>query len=74
MLLVGTADFAGSVFGGWNGGEAVWAGSVVRSAQALGYTVVYSTQLEETMKQYELLGDYVKGEYEPVGLANRRAR
>lgn len=62
VLLVGAHDFAGSVFGGWNGGEAVWAGSVVRSAEALGYTVVYSTQLEETMKQYSLLGDYVKGQ------------
>jgi hypothetical protein len=62
VLLVGTPDFAGSVYGGWTGGEAVWAGSVVRSAQALGYTVVFSTQLEETMEQYNVLGEYVKGE------------
>lgn len=63
MVLLGAMDFEGAEFGGWNGGEAVWAASVTRSAKALGYSVLFSTSLEETRKQYEVLGDYVKGEW-----------
>lgn len=64
MILLSALDFEGAEFGGWTGGEAVWAASVLRSAKALGYSVLFTMGLRETRRFYEVLGEFVKGELE----------
>ncbi|KAL7417314.1 hypothetical protein BDY24DRAFT_377459 [Mrakia frigida] len=60
VILLSALDFEGAEFGGWTGGEAVWAASVLRSAKALGYSVLFTMGLRETRRFYEVLGEFVK--------------
>ncbi|CDZ96563.1 hypothetical protein [Phaffia rhodozyma] len=60
IVLVGSMEFIGSAFLSWMGGEAIWASSIIRALDHLGYTFLFSRRLDQTAIQYRVLGDYVK--------------
>lgn len=60
-VLIGAAYWwEESVVGGWRGGEGVWSYSMYRSLKNMGYTVLMTHTLDETLRMYRQMPDLIR--------------
>ncbi|KAJ7291569.1 hypothetical protein C8J57DRAFT_218447 [Mycena rebaudengoi] len=58
VVILGASPFRG-VLGSENGGEAIWANSTILALKNLGYSYLYSLNMERTMQLYYMFRELV---------------